>query len=311
VVECIEGIRAGRIRALVSLGGNFAVASPDPQVTHEALARLELMVGVHTKLNRSHLLHRGDALILPCLARSDRDLQAGVTQSITVEDSMSMVHASRGFRSPVSPGLLSEPAIVARLARATLPASRVDWEALAADYGLIRDRIEQVVPGFEDYNARIRIPGGFHLRNPAAEREWRTASGRARFIVFDGEDAAEPERHPLRLTTVRSHDQYNTTIYGMDDRYRGVRGRRDVVFANREDLAALGLAAGDAVVLVAAGRDGVERRHGPLVAVEYAISRGSCAAYYPEAMPLVALEDHDPMSHTPAYKSVWVRIEPA
>jgi molybdopterin-dependent oxidoreductase alpha subunit len=311
VVECVAAMRAGRIRALVSLGGNFAVAAPDPAVTHAALGALELAVGIHTKLNRSHLLHGQDALILPCLARSDRDVQESGPQAVTVEDSMSMVHASRGFRTPVSPELRSEPAIVAGLARATLPASRVPWASLVADYARIRAAIERVVPGFEGYESLIRRPGGFHLHNPAAERDWRTPDRRAHFIPFEQTLEAAPADLPLRLTTVRSHDQYNTTIYGFDDRYRGIHGRRDVVFVHAEDLAALGLDGGAAVDLVARGPDGAERRLQRLTAVPYAIARGSCATYYPEAMPLIALESHDPRSFTPAYKSIWIRLERA
>jgi molybdopterin-dependent oxidoreductase alpha subunit len=308
VVECIDAMAGGRIRALVSLGGNFAVAAPDPEATAAALGRLDLVVGIHTKLNRSHLLHRGDALILPCLGRTDRDVQAGGPQAVTVEDSMSMVHASRGFRAPPSPELRSEPAIVGGLARATLPASRVPWADLVADYGRIRQRIEQVVPGFERYNERILRPGGFHLRNPAAEREWRVPGGRARFLPLGATAEDAPAGFPLRLTTVRSHDQYNTTIYGFDDRYRGVYGRRDVLFMNAADIAALGLLPGARIDVLGSGG---ARRLAGLVVVPYAIAAGSCAAYYPEAMPLIAIDDHDPASFTPAYKSVWVRVERA
>ena len=308
VVECIEAIRAGRIRVLISLGGNFSVAAPDPVVTHAAMGKLELTVGIHTKLNRSHLLHRGEALILPCLGRSDRDVQASGPQAVTVEDSMSMVHASRGFRRPVSAALRSEPAIVAGIARAALPDSAVPWESLIADYDQIRARLEQVVPGFDRYNERVRVPGGFHLRNPAALREWRTPQGKARFLTFTSEDETAPPGCTLRLTTVRSHDQYNTTIYGLDDRYRGVFGRRDVVFMNRADIARLGLSDGALVNLVAASDNG-ERRLARQTIVAFDIAAGSCAAYYPEAMPLIGLEAHDPQSHTPAYKSVWIRVE--
>ena len=310
VVECIEAIRRGEIRALVALGGNFAVAAPDPAVTHAALGQLDLAVGIHTKLNRSHLLPGREALILPCLGRSDIDLQAAGAQSVTVEDSMSMVHASRGFRTPVSRELRSEPAIVAGIARATLPASRVSWSWLVEDYGRIRELIEKVVPGFDDYNARIRVPGGFHLPNSAAERRWLTPGGKARFIVFAAATAPAPPGFPLRLTTVRSHDQYNTTIYGMNDRYRGISGRRDVVFMNAEDLAALGMTDGARIDVLASGPGGSLRRLPGYTAVAYPVARGSCAAYYPEATPLITLDSRDPMSFTPAYKSVWVRVEP-
>lgn len=311
VVECIEAISRGEIRALVSLGGNFAVAAPDPAATHAAMARLALTVGIHTKLNRSHLLPQGEALILPCLARSDRDLQAAGEQSVTVEDSMSMVHASRGFRAPVSANLRSEPAIVAGLAAATLPESPVRWQWLSADYARIRDLIEQAIPGFERYNERISRPGGFHLPNPAASRQWQTASGRAEFILHAAAPEPAPAHYPLRLTTVRSHDQYNTTIYGLDDRYRGIRGRRDVLFMNAGDLAALGLTPGARVDVAAADGSGGERVLAGLAVVPYAIAPGSVAAYYPEATPLVSLAARDPESHTPAYKSTWVRVSAA
>lgn len=306
VVECIGRIRDGEVRVLVSLGGNFAVAAPDPQVTFAAMGRLDLVVGVHTKLNRSHLLHGGEALILPALARSDLDVRAGGIQSVTVEDSMSRVHASRGFKRAPSAQVRSEPAIVAGIAAAALPRSRVPWSDLAQDYDRIRALIEQVIPGFERFNERIRDPGGFHLPNPAAQRQWLTATGRAQFLPAHRAALVSTAALPLRLTTIRSHDQYNTTVYGLDDRYRGIRGRRDVVFMHADDMAERGLAAGDALLLrsesrVAAG----------FVAVPYPISRGSCAAYFPEASVLVALEDFDPRSRTPAYKSVPVQVERA
>jgi molybdopterin-dependent oxidoreductase alpha subunit len=305
VVECIDAIRDGRIRALVSLGGNFAVAAPDPAATHAAMRRLDLYVGIHTKLNRSHLLVGREALILPALARSDLDVQATGVQSVTVEDSMSMVHASRGFKAPPSPDVRSEPAIVAGIATATLTASRTPWNDLVADYDRIRDRIERVVPGFEGYNERIRAPGGFLLPNPAAQRRWMTPSGRAQFRLARRRNES-PESLPLRLTTIRSHDQYNTTVYGLDDRYRGIHGRRDVLFMHADDMAARGLATGDAVRIVAASREAVG-----FVAVQYPIARGSCAAYFPEASVLVALEDFDRESRTPAYKSTPIEVRGA
>ena len=306
VVECIGRIRDGAVRVLVSLGGNFAVAAPDPQATHAALRRLDLVVGVHTKLNRSHLLHGREALILPALARSDLDVQAAGIQSVTVEDSMSRVHASRGFKSAPSPLVRSEPAIVAGLAAATLPRSRVPSLELVQDYDRIRALVEQVIPGFERYNARVREPGGFHLPNAAAQRDWRTPDRRARFITAQREAPANSAARPLRLTTIRSHDQYNTTVYGLDDRYRGIRGRRDVLFMHADDMAERGLATGDPLRMV-----GESRVATGFVAVAYPIARGSCAAYFPEASVLVALEDFDPQSRTPSYKSVPVQVEPA
>lgn len=306
VVECIEAIGAGRIAVLVSLGGNFAVAAPDPCATHAAVAKLDLIVGIHTKLNRSHLLHGRDAIILPALGRSDLDVQASGVQSVTVEDSMSMVHASRGFKAPPSGLVRSEPAIVAGIAAKTLPHSRVAWLNLIEDYDRIRALIEQVLPEFDEYNAKIRAPGGFHLRNPAAEREWKTPSGRAQFLPVASYPRAAPEALPLRLTTVRSHDQYNTTIYGLNDRYRGVYGRRDVVFMHEADMADRGLKTGDPVRLI-----GATRALEGFVAAEYPIARGCCAAYFPEATGLIALEAFDPASRTPAYKSVAVEVSRA
>ncbi len=303
VVECIEQIRDGRIRVLVALGGNVAVAAPDPVATHSAMQKLDLVVGIHTKLNRSHLLHGRDALILPALARSDLDVQGGTVQSVTVEDSMSMVHASRGFNRPPSAEVRSEPAIVAGIAAASLPTSRVRWLELVDDYDRIRTLIEATVPDFERYNERIRAPGGFHLPNAAARRHWKTPSGRAELRLAETGTRLHVAARPLLLTTIRSHDQYNTTIYGMNDRYRGVRGRRDVVFMNALDMAERGLLTGDAIRLVAAARS----TEG-FVAVEYPVSRGSCAAYFPEASVLIALEDFDPHSRTPAYKSVPIEV---
>jgi anaerobic selenocysteine-containing dehydrogenase len=245
------------------------------------------------------------------LARAD--IQATGPQSVTVEDSMSMVHASRGTLPPASPELKSEPAIVAGIARATLPDSKVDWEAMIADYRRIRDAIEAVFPDFDDYNERVKVPRGFRLDSPAGRRVWRTASGRANFIVSRGEDRCPAVRPGVKdalvLATVRSHDQYNTTIYGKNDRYRGVTGRRDAIFCNAHDLAERGLEHGDLVDIEAVADDGNpdERRivRG-FVAVAFDIARGAVAAYYPEANSLVSLDNFDPRSGTPSYKSVPV-----
>jgi molybdopterin-dependent oxidoreductase alpha subunit len=308
VVEAIAGMEDGRVRALVGLGGNFAVASPDPSRTMAAMERLELTVSIATKLNRTHLHPGRHAWLLPCLGRTDLDLQVGVPQAVTVEDSMSMVHASRGMKPPPSPELRSEPAIVAGIAAATLPRSAVRWGWLVEDYDRIRELIATCIEGFEDYNQRIRQPGGFRLPNAASKREWRTATGRATFLVDDSPIGVAPFAGALRLTTIRSHDQYNTTIYGYDDRYRGVRGRRDVLFVAAADLAERGWKAGDRVDVVVRGGT-AERRLAGLTLVEYPIVPGGCAAYYPEANVLVALEHHDHDSRTPAYKSIWVDVQ--
>jgi molybdopterin-dependent oxidoreductase alpha subunit len=306
VVEAIAAMEAGTLRALVGLGGNFGVAAPDPARTLGALSRLDLTVGIQTKLNRTHLYPGRQAWILPCLGRTDVDLQAGGPQSVTVEDSMSMVHASRGIKAAPSGDVRSEPAIVAGLAATTLPASRVRWAWLVEDYDRIRDLIERCIPGFEQYNGRIRTPGGFRLPNAAADRRWNTPTGRATFVPFHPVGAATAPEDALCLTTIRSHDQYNTTVYGYDDRYRGVSGRRDVLFVSAADLAARGWQAGQQVDVLVAGD--ASRRLDALTLVEYPIAPGGCAAYYPEANALVALEHHDPASRTPAYKSIWVTI---
>jgi molybdopterin-dependent oxidoreductase alpha subunit len=309
-VAAMQAIIDGRSKVLVCLGGNLAVALPEPARCHAAMQGLDLAVHVATKLNRSHLLIGRDAIILPCLGRTEQDIQATGPQSVTVEDSMSRVHASRGRLPPASEHLRSEPAIVAGIAAATLPASKVPWAELVADYDRIRDRIADVFPDFHDFNTRVRAPGGFRLPLPPTELVWKTESGKAAFIVLDGieEDAAVADPAVLRLTTIRSHDQYNTTIYGLDDRYRGVFGRRDVVFMNETDLAARGLEHGDVVDIETALPDGDVLRLQGLTAIGYDIARGSVAAYYPEANAIVPLAYHDPQSGTPSYKSIPVRI---
>ncbi|HVF36254.1 MAG TPA: molybdopterin dinucleotide binding domain-containing protein, partial [Candidatus Saccharimonadia bacterium] len=265
---------------------------------------------VTTKLNRSHLVHGRDALMLPCLGRSEIDLQAAGPQAITVEDSMSMVHLSVGMNPPASPQLMSEPAIVARLAHATLPASRTPWLALVEDYDRIRDRIARVVPGFEDFNARVRAPGGFHLYHPASERRFATADGKASFHAHALDDPAVGDATLLRLTTMRSHDQYNTTIYGLDDRYRGVRGHRRVCFISRGDLARLGFAAGEYVDITSVWHDG-ERTAANFLLVEYDIPAGCIASYFPETNALVPLDSYAERARTPTSKSIEVRLSRA
>jgi molybdopterin-dependent oxidoreductase alpha subunit len=306
----MQAIIDGRSKVLICLGGNLAVALPDPERCYPAMRRLDLAVHVATKLNRSHLLIGRESLIFPCLGRTERDIQASGPQSITVEDSMTMVHASTGTLPPASEHLLSEPAIIAGMACATLPESRVPWRELIADYDRIRDRIECVFPDFEDFNRRIRHPGGFRLPLPPTMRVWKTASGRAQFLTFPAlnEDAAMAGDATLVLTTIRSHDQYNTTIYGLDDRYRGVFGRRDVVFMNEEDLAHHGIEHGDIVDIETVLPGYVDLRLNGVTAIAYEIARGSVAAYYPEANVLVPLGYHDKQSGTPSYKSVPVRI---
>ena len=263
-----------------------------------------------TKLNRSHLLTGKHSFILPCLGRTERDNQETGAQSVTVEDSMSMVHASRGKLTPASQALKSEPAIIAGMAQATLPSSHVPWTELVADYDRIRDAIEAVFPDFAHFNERIRVPGGFRLPLPPTERVWPTPSGKAEFIPLSGldEDPALADPTVLKLTTLRSHDQYNTTIYGLDDRYRGVFGRRDVVFMHKDDLAQRGIEEGDQVRIETALEQGQQRSMQHLIAVSYEIARGSVATYYPEGNCLVPLNYIDEASGTPSYKSIPVRV---
>jgi len=317
-VEAIAHMRDGKARVFFAMGGNFASATPDTYATWKALQRCDLTVHVTTKLNRSHVVHGREALILPCLGRTEIDMQNGAAQGVTVEDSMSMVHISVGINPPASEHLLSEPAIVARLAQATLgERSRVPWAALAADYALIRDEIEKVFPDFARFNARVAVPGGFRLRNTASERVWSTASGKATFCAHDvpRDTPSHRARERLRdeivftLLTTRSHDQYNTTIYGMDDRYRGVYGQRRVVFIHAEDIRALGLRDGDWVDIRTVWDDGQERRADRFKLVAYDIPRGNLAAYYPETNPLVPLSSVALNAGTPASKSIPVVLQ--
>ncbi len=307
-VGTIGAMHAGRIRVFVALGGNFAVATPDTPRVEEALRRCDLTVQISTKLNRSHLVCGREALVLPCLARSERDDQAGRPQVVTMEDSMSVVHASQGRLDPASADLRSEPVIVAGMARAVLgAASRVPWEELVADYDRIRERIERVVPGFERYNRRVREPGGFVLPSGARQRAFATPSGRAGFTVHP---LPEVSRAPgrLLLTTIRSHDQFNTTIYGLEDRYRGIAGDRRVVLMHPEDLAERGLAPGERVDLTSHFR-GETRSVRGFRTVAYDLPRGCAAAYFPEANPLVPIDSYALGSRTPTYKSIEISVD--
>jgi molybdopterin-dependent oxidoreductase alpha subunit len=307
-VAAIRAMYEGRARVFFALGGNFVVASPDAEYTSAALRRCRLTVHVATKLNRSHLVTGEEAILLPCLGRSERDLQRSGEQFVTVEDSMSMVHRSRGALEPASPELRSEPAIVAGLARAVLGSrSAVPWEDLVADYDRVRDAIARVVPGFEDFNRRVRERGGFLLPNAARERRFETPSGRARFTVVPL-PRHELEPGELLLMTIRSHDQFNTTIYGDDDRYRGIRGGRRVVLVHPEDIAAAGLSDGQAVDVSSRDAAGLVRTLRGWRLVAYDVPRGCAAAYYPEANPLVPIDSFAEGSRTPTYKSVPIRI---
>ncbi|MET8415181.1 FdhF/YdeP family oxidoreductase [Streptomyces sp. NPDC005134] len=310
VVRSIQALRDGDAKIFFAMGGNFVAATPDTHVTEAAMRRARLTVHVSTKLNRSHAVTGRRALILPTLGRTDKDIQASGKQFVTVEDSMSMVHASRGNLTPASPDLLSEPAIVARLARAVLgPESTTDWEEFEKDYATIRDRISRVVPGFENFNARVAHPGGFTLPHPPRDsRRFPTATGKANFTAAPVEYPELPAGR-LLLQTLRSHDQYNTTIYGLDDRYRGIKGGRRVVMVNPDDARTFGLADGAYTDLVSEWKDGTERRAPGFRIVHYPTARGCAAAYYPETNVLVPLDSTADTSNTPASKSVVIRFE--
>src|SRR6516165_7842709 len=313
VVHALEAIVAGRAKAFIALGGNFVAAAPDTNVVFDAFRKLTLTVHVATKPNRSHLVHGRNAFILPCLARSDADRAPdGTLQALTIEDSMSVVQASRGMLVPPSPHLRSEPWIVAHMARATLGGkSVVQWEALVEDYSRIRDKIKAVFPIFQGYNARIAIPGGFRLSNSASERIWKTPNGKANFILFPGLDEDEHESNPeaLWLSTLRSHDQYNSTIYTNNDRYRGVYGQRDVLFLNEKEMRKRNLLQGDRVDVQTLASDGIARVVRNFAVVRYNIPDDSCAAYYPEANPLIPMHLYDRQSGTPAAKAVPVVLK--
>ncbi|OBH39696.1 hypothetical protein A5690_03035 [Mycobacterium intracellulare] len=315
-VAAIRAMRDGRAKVFVGMGGNFASATPDTVVTEAALRNCSLTVQISTKLNRSHLVHGNTALILPTLGRTDRDVRGGRKQVVSVEDSMSMVHLSRGSLHPPSDQVRSEVEIVCQLARTLLGAAHpVPWESFAADYDAVRDAIAAVVPGCADYNRKVRRPDGFQLPHPPRDtREFHTSTGRANFAVNPLQWVPVPEGR-LVLQTMRSHDQYNTTIYGLDDRYRGVKGGRRVVFINPADIDALGLTAGGRVDLVSEWTDAEgrlqERRAKDFLVVAYSTPVGNAAAYYPETNPLVPLDHTAAKSNTPVSKAVVIRVEPA
>ncbi len=309
-VKAIEAMHEEKARVFFALGGNFLSATPDTEYTADALRQCKLTVHVSTKLNRAHLITGEQALILPSLGRTETDVQTSGPQFVTTENSMGVVQSSRGFLPPASADLLSEPAIVTRLATATLGVrSNVAWQELAADYDLIRDHIERVVPGFDDYNARVRRPGGFHLPNAARDRIFKTQSGRAMFTVH-----ALPQ-HDLKqdqylMMTIRSHDQFNTSIYGLDDRYRGIFNGRRVVFLNSDDMRAANLVDGQIVDLFS-HFEGEERVARHFMVVPYSIPRRCAATYFPETNVLVPIRSVADKSNTPVSKSVVISIRPS
>ncbi len=312
-VEALNAMLRDEVKVLIALGGNLAAAAPDSPVTEEALQHCGLTVHISTKLNRSHLVPGHEGLILPTLGRTERDRQASGNQFITVEDSFSMVHASEGVGIPLAETQRSETAIVAGIAHATLGSDKIDWQGMAADYNVIREHIAATIPGFADFNNKCDQPGGFYLGNAAAELRFNTPSAQAEFSAAALPDSLFPQlgadvEVPFTLQTLRSHDQYNTTIYGLDDRYRGVYGQREVVFIHPEDMSALGFSEGQLVDIETLWNDGLTRRVSGFKLVPYNIPRGNLAAYYPETNPLVPLSSYGDGSGTPTSKSVPVKL---
>lgn len=311
-VEACHGLLEGKVRAFISLGGNFVRAIPERDAMEEAWTRMQLTVQIATKLNRSHLINGKAAYLLPCLGRTEQDIQATGPQAVTMEDTFSCIQGSIGLRKPASEQLKSELAIVAGIAKATLPDNpKLKWDDWVGDYGLVRDLIAESYPEmFHDFNDRMFTPGGFYKGNAARQRIWKTESGKAEFTTPDrlnsiGFDDA-PGRY--RLMTLRSNDQFNTTIYGMSDRLRGIEGRRDVLLINPDEMARAGLSEGQEVWLDGDAGDGVHREAGPLRVTPFRLPDGCLGAYYPEMNSLMPVWHHDGPSKTPAAKSVPVRI---
>lgn len=309
-VGVVEGMHRGTVKVFVGMGGNFAMAAPDTTYTAEGLRRCELTVQVSTKLNRSHVIHGRKALILPCLGRTEKDHQRRGPQATSVEDSMSMVHLSLGMKRPASPHLLSEPAIIAGMARATLPGTAVPWEQYIEDYDRIRDTMAQVLDGFEDFNRRVRLPLGFRIKQPARELVFLTPSGRAEFSAAVLPDVV-PKDDMLVLQTMRSHDQWNTTIYSDDDRYRGIKNLRTLVLMNRADMRSRGITPGSLVDITATSKDGSKRSLTGYRALSYDMPRGCAAGYMPEMNALIGAADYSTQSDQPLMKNVNVRVVPS
>ncbi|MFM2388280.1 MAG: hypothetical protein RL660_3037 [Bacteroidota bacterium] len=309
VVECIEAMHQGKAKVFIAMGGNFLSATPDTEFTAEALRRTDLTVHVSTKLNRSHLIHGKEAIILPCLARTDIDNTGGDNQFVTVENSMGVVHMSKGSLKPISTELHSEPAIVCHLAKATLgDRSLVNWDLYLQHYDHIRDAIEKTIPGFDAYNIRVRNKEGFYLPNGSRIGEFKTHNAKANFTTSAVEEIQVPQGEYLMMT-IRSHDQFNTTIYGLDDRYRGILNERRVVLMNEHDMQEAGFAKKDVVDLINTS-DGVKRVASKFLIIPYNIPRQCIATYFPETNVLVPIKSTADRSNTPTSKSVIVSIVP-
>jgi molybdopterin-dependent oxidoreductase alpha subunit len=309
-VDTIQAMHRGDMKVFIALGGNFALCTPDLAYTAEAIRRCDLTVQVSTKLNRSHVVHGKRALILPCLARTDRDRQTSGEQGITVEDSMSMVHISYGMKEPPSPHLRSECAILAGMAQATLPNSKTPWQTYGDNYDRVRDTMARVLEGFEDFNARARHPHGFRIAQPARDRIFLTPSGRAEFSLAALPDDVDPGKGRLMLTTVRSHDQFNTTIYSNDDRYRGLKGLRTVIFMNDDDMRDRGIEEFGLIDVKSFSKDGTQRTVYGYRAVRYEVPSGCAAGYMPELNVLCGIADFSTQSEQPVTKHLVVEVTP-
>ncbi len=306
-VRTIDGMYNGEVNVFVGMGGNFASATPDTDYTFEALRRCGLTVHVSTKLNRSHVVHGKEALILPCLGRTEFDEQKSGQQEVTVEDSMSMVHLSKGMKEPASKSLLSECAIISGIARATLKDSKTPWEEYTGNYDLIRDKMSEALVGFEDCNRRVREPLGFRLKQPARELVFHTSTGRANFSAAPLQDALPPAGK-LMMCTVRSHDQFNTTVYSDNDRYRGVNNLRTLLFMNSDDMRERGLEEFDLIDITSYAKDGTQRTVRQFRAVKYNIPNGCAAGYMPECNVLCPIGDFSTQSDQPLMKQIVIEV---
>ena len=309
-VRVIPAMMRGEVKVFVGMGGNFVLAAPDPAYTFQAIQKCDLTIHVSTKLNRSHLIHGRDALILPCLGRTEKDISGKGVQGVTVEDSMSMVHLSYGMVHPGSPHLRSEPAIIAGIAKASLPNSKTPWDVYAQDYDKIRDKMAKALEGFECFNRRVRQPLGFRLKQPARELVFHTDTARANFSAAPLTKTC-PENGRLILGTMRSHDQWNTTIYSNDDRYRGVKNLRTLVFMNHADMEERGLKKFDLVDITSFAKDGSTRRLVGFRAIPYNMPRGCAMGYMPELNVLCPIGDYSVQSDQPLMKHIPVEIKPS
>lgn len=310
VVESMQAMLDGKSRFFMSMGGNFASATPDTPRTIEALKKCDLTVHVATKLNRTHTATGKRTIILPCLGRTEKDITQAGLQRVTVEDSMSMVHASTGHNAPVSPQLKSEPAIVAGIAQAAFGSTfpQAEWASWATDHDTLRNTIEKVIPGFDNFNERLKTPGGFDLGSPVKERVWNTAEKKAPFITAEIPDLSLPGGQ-LKLMTLRSHDQYNTTVYGMNDRYRNITGKRNILFMNSDDTVGNGLRRGELVCIQSHFDDGQERKVEDFEVIAYDIPQGCCAGYFPELNALISMKSVADRSLTPTSKFIPITVK--